>query len=79
VRAIQDQIEVTLDPGGHPAPFRWQTRRYAVQAVLDSWAFGGRWWLGEAPRECYLVQAELLFAELHHDRGGIWWLARLQD
>ncbi|NTX99011.1 hypothetical protein EXW95_01095 [Deinococcus sp. JMULE3] len=67
--------------GDRPARLTWQGRTYLVEAVLDEWRYGGRWWLGERPRDCFLVQAGALTAELHHEDGpeGRWWLARLVD
>ncbi len=59
----------------------WRGCTYPVGAVLDEWRFGGRWWLGERARSCFLVQAGALTAELHREDGpeGRWWLARLVD
>ena len=78
MKAVQERIEVTTTPLGQPLLFLWRSRCYVVQ-VLDAWRYGGRWWLSERPRDCFLVQAGTLTAELHHDIGGGWWLARLQD
>ncbi|GAA5533971.1 hypothetical protein Dalu01_02379 [Deinococcus aluminii] len=68
-----------MPQAGHPRHLSWQGRTWAVQAILDQWRSGGRWWLGEVPRDCYLVQAGPLTAELHREEGGRWWLARVQD
>lgn len=67
--------------GDRPARLTWQGRTFPVEAVLDEWRYGGRWWLGERPRDCFLVQAGALTAELHREDGpeGRWWLARLVD
>ncbi|UBV45194.1 hypothetical protein LAJ19_20515 (plasmid) [Deinococcus taeanensis] len=80
MKAYQPEVHVDLQ-GARPARLIWQGQAYAVQAVLDRWRFGGRWWLGERPRTCFLVQAGLLTAELHHEdgEGGRWWLARMVD
>lgn len=80
MKAVQQAVEVSVTPAGEPGRLRWAGRSYPVGAVLDTWRFGGRWWLGEAPRDCYLVQAGALLAELHHERApDRWWLARIQD
>jgi hypothetical protein len=81
VRAVQQVVQVTLTGAGRPHVLLWQARAYPIQAVLDQWRSGGRWWLGEASRDCFLVQAGTLTAELHHEDmpGGRWWLARVQD
>ncbi|GGJ70603.1 hypothetical protein [Deinococcus aquiradiocola] len=73
--------DVTLDRAGRPVRFRYGGRLHLVTALVDDWRYGGRWWLDESPRDCWLVQAGPLTAELHReDRpGGRWWLARLQD
>lgn len=79
MRAVQQAVTVGLTPAGDPGRLTWAGRSYPVQGVLDRWRFGGRWWLGELPRDCYLVQAGELVAELHREAGGRWWLARIQD
>ncbi|ACO47649.1 DUF6504 domain-containing protein [Deinococcus deserti] len=80
MKAVQQQVEVEVR-NGQPARLIWNGQTYPVQAVLDWWRAGGRWWLGEAPRNCYFVQAGSLTAELHHEdaQEGRWWLARVQD
>ena len=82
MRDVQELLEtVTLDQAGHPARFRHAGRLHLVTELLDDWRSGGRWWLDEPPRDCWLVQAGPLTAELHHEdaHGGRWWLARMQD
>ncbi len=80
MKAVQQTVTVSLTAAGELQRMVWAGRAYPVQGVLDQWRYGGRWWLGEVPRDCYLVQAGELIAELHHedapDRG---WLARIQD
>jgi hypothetical protein len=92
MRSVQELLEeVGLDARGRPLHFRRRGRVHAVTEHLDAWRFGGRWWLGELPRACFLVRSGTLVAELHHedaraearageDRStGRWWLARVQD
>lgn len=79
MRAVQQEVTVVQQHGGQPRQVYWQGRAHHIQSILDQWRSGGRWWLGEAPRDCYLVQAGPLTAELHHEEGGRWWLARVQD
>ncbi|CAM3197462.1 Nucleotidyltransferase [Deinococcus saxicola] len=84
MKAVQQAVTVTVEPSGHLRVLHWQGRVHHISAVMDQWRSEGRWWLGERPRSCYLVQAGELVAELHHedagtDRGGGWWLARIQD
>ena len=82
MRDVQELLEaVTLDGSGRPVRFRHAGRLHLVTAQLDDWRYGGRWWLDEACRDVYLVQAGQLVAELHREDSpdGRWWLARLQD
>ena len=80
MKAVQQEVQVDVRDG-HPTRLTWDDRAFPVSMVLDWWRFGGRWWLGEGPYDCYLVQAGALTAELHHEASGEgrWWLARLQD
>lgn len=80
MKALQAEVQVELKEG-QPVSLFWRERRYPISAIQDSWRFGGRWWLGEGPRDCYVVQAGPLRAELHHEarEEGRWWLARLED
>ena len=81
MKAVGQEVTVTPGQGGLPRDVYWQGRALRVQVILDQWRYGGRWWLDEAPRDCYLVQAGPLTAELHHEDcpDGRWFLARLQD
>ncbi|MGY2895091.1 DUF6504 family protein [Deinococcus sp. UYEF24] len=82
MRDVQERLEgVTLDASGRPVRFRRNGRLYVVNAQLDDWRAGGRWWLDEPPRDCFLVQAGGLTAELYREDPplGRWWLARIQD
>lgn len=80
MKAYQTEVHVDVREA-RPTRLIWQGQAYPVRAVLDEWQYGGRWWLGERPRTCYLVQAGPLTAELHREdgEGGRWWLACLQD
>lgn len=84
MKSVQQAVSVSLTETGAMHRLIWKDRAYPIRDVLDQWRYGGRWWLGERPRSCYLVQAGELVAELHHedagtDKGGGWWLARIQD
>ncbi|CAM3506673.1 Nucleotidyltransferase [Deinococcus saxicola] len=80
MKAVQQAVTVGLTPAGQLLRLVWQGRPYPIRGVLDQWRYGGRWWLNEAPRDCYLVQAGELVAELHHEAAlDRWWLARIQD
>lgn len=45
---------------GDGLPYRCQVdgRRFAVVRLLDAWRYGGRWWLGEAPRDHYRLELD---------------------
>lgn len=45
---------------GDGLPCRCQVngRWFGVNRLLDAWRYGGRWWLGEAPRDHYLLELE---------------------
>jgi hypothetical protein len=82
MRDVQELLEgVTLDASGRPVRFRRNGRLHLISAQIDDWRSGGRWWLDEPPRDCFLVQAGGLTAELHREDlpAGRWWLARIQD
>jgi hypothetical protein len=82
MRDVQELLEgVTLDASGRPVRFRRNGRLHLVSAQLDDWRSGGRWWLDEPPRDCFLVQTGQITAELHRedDLESRWWLARVQD
>lgn len=80
MKAAQQEVRVDLR-AGQPARVHWNGRPYAVGAVHDQWRYGGRWWLNEAPRDCYLLDLGAVTAELHREDGpaGRWWLARVVD
>lgn len=80
MRTVLEVIEVETQHG-QPRSFTWRGRRYRVEELLDGWRYGGRWWLWEAPRDCFLLRAGRLTAELHHEdgSGGPWWLERVAD
>ncbi|MFC4455234.1 DUF6504 family protein [Deinococcus sonorensis] len=73
--------DVTVDRSGRPVRFRYQGRLQVVRQQLDDWRTGGRWWLDEPPRDCYLVETAQVLAELHREDppSSRWWLARIQD
>lgn len=80
MKATQQEVGVELREG-RPVCLTWGNRNYPVSLILDSWRYGGRWWLGETPRNCFLVQCGGLTAELHQETNpfGRWFIARIQD
>jgi hypothetical protein len=82
MRDVQVLLEaVTLDAAGRPVRFRYKNRLHVVQSHLDDWRAGGRCWLDEPCRDCWLVHTGSITAELHREDAdhGRWWLARIQD
>ena len=82
MKDVQELLDtVTLDASGRPVRFRYRGRYLLVSTQIDDWRAGGRWWLDEPSRDCFLVQAGPLAAELHREDApsGRWWLARIQD
>ena len=82
MRDTQELLDgVTLDVAGRPVRFRRNGRLHVITAQIDDWRAGGRWWLDEPSRDCWLVQAGQLTVEIHHEDAplGRWWLARVQD
>ena len=81
MKAVQQEVQVTVSGAGRPHVLIWGGKAHPVRAILDQWRFGGRWWLGEPPRACFLIQTGTLTAELHNEAAppGRWWLARVQD
>lgn len=80
MKAVQQEVKV-VTRDGRPVSLTWGERQYPVSQVLDCWRYGGRWWLGEASRACFLVQCGHLTAELHQENLplGRWFIARIQD
>lgn len=80
MKAIQQEVKVELHEG-RPVRVNWGARHYGISGILDAWRYGGRWWLGEPPRDCYLVELGALTAELHHESAplGRWWITRMVD
>ena len=80
MKATQQEVRVDVQQG-QPVRVRWGERQYPVSQVLDAWRYGGRWWLGEPPRNCFLVRCGSLTAELHQETVplGKWFIARIRD
>ncbi len=84
MRAIQQPNEVP-HPVRHPEGHPLGSRTYHLTQVLDQYSAGGRWWLGEPNRECWVIQCGPVTMEVHKfdDREGAhpqgWFLARMQD
>ncbi|GGL15451.1 hypothetical protein [Deinococcus radiotolerans] len=86
MRAIQQPCEVThVTPRGTPKVIRWNDRTYHLTQELDRYRAGGRWWLGEPSRTCWVLQCGSVVLEVHHfdETPGAhpqgWFIARMQD
>lgn len=51
-------MNVTTDPDGHPSRLEGPRQPVNVRRILDFWRYGGRWWVGEPPRDYYLLELE---------------------
>jgi len=47
--------------------------------VIDSWRYGGRWWVGEPPRDYYLLELETGHVFEVYYAGETWMLSRIAD
>jgi hypothetical protein len=64
---------------GQPRQLHLRERWQRVARVLDAWRYGGRWWLGEAPRDHYLLElTDGQVVEVYRE-GEAWVLARTAD
>ncbi|WP_019584645.1 hypothetical protein [Deinococcus apachensis] len=86
MRAVQERCGVELDGQGKPHVVRWRNRTYRVTREHDAWRAGGRWWLGEPCRDCWLLECGALTLEVHRfdetdppQEVSGWWVARVQD
>lgn len=50
-----------------------------VRRVLDAWRYGGRWWVGEPPRDYYLLELETGHVFEVYRAGDTWTLSRIAD
>lgn len=63
----------------HPQRLCLKGCQERVARVLDHWRYGGRWWLGEAPRDHYLLElASGQVVEVAR-REGAWFLIGTAD
>lgn len=52
-------VSVRVDPASEqPQQLQLRDRWRRVTRLLDCWRYGGRWWLGEAPRDHYLLELD---------------------
>jgi hypothetical protein len=72
---------VDLDEAGKPRMLHWRNRAYRVTREHDAYRTGGRWWLGEPSRDCWVLECGALVVEVHHvdvvnppqEISGWWW------
>ncbi|QLG10974.1 hypothetical protein HLB42_09475 [Deinococcus sp. D7000] len=86
MRAVQERCGVDLNEQGKPVSLHWRNRTYRVTREHDAYRAGGRWWLGEPSRDCWVLECGALTVEVHRfdetdppqEISG-WWVARVQD
>jgi hypothetical protein len=72
-----EEVAVTWDGVRRsPAAFRWRGRRYAVDALVQTWAMERRWWDTDrrVSRRCFRVLARGGVYDLAFDRISARWL-----
>jgi len=79
VRQVQQPLNVTTDTQGNPSRLEGPRRPVAVRRVLDAWRYGGRWWIGESPRDYYLLELETGHVFEVFCSEGRWTLSRVAD
>lgn len=62
-----------------PQQLQLHDRWRRVARVLDAWRYGGRWWLGEAPRDHYLLELDDGRVVEVTREGDEWLLTRTAD
>ena len=72
-------INILTDEVGTPLKLKGQGKDVRVQRVLDYWRYGGRWWLGEAPRDYYLLELETSHVFEVFRCEERWVLSRISD
>ena len=79
----EETIEVTWDGNrGAPATFVWHSRRYKVDALVQTWAVERAWWdpRKRVSRRCFRVLARGGLYDLAYDRlAGGWLLVGVVD
>ncbi len=50
--------------------------------IIDQWRIGGRWWLGERPRDYFRIEQAGKLLDIYRTPGGggeLWLLAKNHD
>ena len=89
MRQVQQPLNVTTDATGSPSRLEGSRKPVNVRRVIDSWRYGGRWWVGEPPRDYYLLELKTghVFEVYREDigpsgpnpAGETWTLSRIAD
>jgi hypothetical protein len=79
----EEAIDVTWDGyRGAPAAFVWHSRRYRVDALVQTWAVERAWWdpRKRVSRRCFRVLARGGLYDVAYDRlAGVWLLIGIVD
>ena len=79
MRNVQQPLNVTTDAKGSPSRLEGPQKPVNVRRVIDSWRYGGRWWVGEPPRDYYLLKLETGHVFEVYRAGEVWTLSRISD
>ena len=81
MRLSMTSINILTDEVGTPLKLKGQgrDRDVRVRRVLDCWRYGGHWWLGEAPRDYYLLELETSHVFEVFRCEECWVLSRVSD
>ncbi len=79
MRQVQQSVNVTTDPDGHPSKLEGPRQPVNVRRILDAWRYGGRWWVGEPPRDYYLLELETGHIFEVYRCAEHWTLSRIAD
>jgi len=79
----EEPVEVTWDgQRGAPAAFVWRSRRYSIDALVQTWALERAWWdpRKRVSRRCFRVLSRGGLYDLAYDRlVGAWVLVGVVD
>lgn len=79
MRRLQTPLNVLSDENGNPLGLKNQGKAKAVRRTLDFWRYSGRWWLGEPPRDYFLLELSDGHVIEIYRAAERWTLSRVAD
>lgn len=79
MKQVHRPVNMITDATGNPSKFDGPRRPVTVRRILDSWRYGGRWWVNEPPRDYYLLELETGHIFEVYRAGDVWTLSRISD